>query len=813
MTLDLQFVDESIARLGRAPDAVIEILQALQDHYGYLPEAALRKVCEVTEITPAAITGVASFYDMFRHQPVGRHVLRVCHGTACHVTGADRIEDALRRHLHISTGKDTDEQGLFTIEKVACLGCCTLAPVARIGNTTAGNLTTERASDIISEFLEAEHSVKSGASTEELLPSAMGSARIHVGLGSCCMAKGSDRLFHALQQSATQTGAKVSIKRVGCVGMCHRTPMIEVIQPGKPKVLYAGLVETGARHLLLKHFRPQGLIRKFSHTWRGALDSLLLGQTTNPTLEAQLDLDEPVVESFLGRQIHIATEHFGEIDPLDLDEYVAHGGFGALARCLGIQWPRNGAPMNSGKVPFDGPSAHRTATTSSTYLSPELLIELVEKSGLRGRGGAGFATGTKWRLARQQPGPTKYVICNGDEGDPGAFMDRMLLESFPYRIIEGLALAAVAIGAHEGIFYIRHEYPLAVKRVRAALKLCVKRGWLGEQLLGSGFPLRLTIKEGAGAFVCGEETALIASIEGQRGMPRLRPPFPAQEGLWGKPTIINNVETLALLPWILRHDPEAFAAHGTERSKGTKVFALSGNIQRGGLIEIPMGTTIREIVDEIGGGVRPGRRFKAVQIGGPSGGCVPARLADTTVDYESLREVGAIMGSGGLVVLDDTACMVDIARYFLQFTQDQSCGKCTFCRVGTRRMLDILERLCAGKGQRQDLVQLEQLALQVSAGSLCGLGKTAPNPVLSTLRYFREEYQAHIEGRCPAGKCSALIKYRILDHCTGCTICAQRCPVEAIPMTPYQKHSIDLTLCTRCDSCRQACPEGAVAVN
>jgi NADH-quinone oxidoreductase subunit F len=440
------------------------------------------------------------------------------------------------------------------------------------------------------------------------------------------------------------------------------------------------------------------------------------------------------------------------------------------------------------------------------------MIETIERSGLRGRGGAGFPTGAKWRLARKQPGDTKYVICNGDEGDPGAFMDRMLLESFPFRIIEGLAIAAIACGAHEGIFYIRHEYPLAVQRVRAALKLCAKRGWLGEKLLGYDFPLRLSIKEGAGAFVCGEETALIASIEGKRGMPRLRPPFPVEAGLWEKPTIINNVETLALVPWIIRNGAEAFAKFGTAASKGTKVFALAGNVQRGGLIEVPMGTTIRQIVEEIGGGVAPGRRFKAVQIGGPSGGCVPASLADTPVDYESLRDVGAIMGSGGLVVLDDSACMVDIARYFLQFTQNQSCGKCTFCRIGTRRMLDILERLCAGKGQKTDLAELERLGRQVGAGSLCGLGKTAPNPVLTTLKYFRDEYEAHIQGRCPAGKCSALIKYRVRDDCIGCTICAQRCPVDAIPMTPYQQHEINMDLCIRCDTCRQVCPHDAVEV-
>ena len=825
MPVDLQFVDETVDRLGRTPDAVIPILQATQDHYGYLPEEALRRVCAVTQITPASITGVSSFYDMFRHKPVGQHVVRVCHGTACHVTGAERVEEALRRHLHIQPGKETDEKGLFTIEQVACLGCCTLAPVVRIGDNTSGHATSQRVPDIITEFLEQDSAASEATSTEHSLPASNGLARIHIGLGSCCMAKGSDRLFHALQQTVAQTGAQVAVKRVGCVGMCHRTPMIEVVQPGKPSAFYAGVAETEARNLLLRHFRPNGFFKNLSHLCTRALDTLLLDQSTDPIASAELNVHEPEVGAFLDNQVHIATEHFGEVDPLDLDEYVAHGGFSSLAACLGI--PNLGscgvsqASSNQHNLAAETPAPPGVAdaTTGAPtdkrppgYLSPDRLIALIEQSGLRGRGGAGFPTATKWRLARQQTAKTKYVICNGDEGDPGAFMDRMLLESFPYRIIEGLAMAAVAVGAHEGIFYIRHEYPLALKRVRAALKICAKRGWLGQRLLDADYPLHLTIKEGAGAFVCGEETALIASIEGERGMPRLRPPFPAQEGLWGKPTVINNVETLAVLPWIVRHGPWAFAKYGTKASKGTKVFALAGNIQRGGLIEIPMGTTIREIVDEIGGGVRPGRRFKAVQIGGPSGGCVPARLADTPVDYESLRDVGAIMGSGGLVVLDDSACMVDMARYFLQFTQDQSCGKCTFCRIGTRRMLDILDRLCGGKGQRQDLVSLEQLARQVGSGSLCGLGKPAPNPVLSTLRYFHEEYEAHLEGRCPAGKCTALIKYRVLENCTGCTICAQRCPVEAIPMTPYARHVIDLEKCTRCDSCREACPQGAIEV-
>jgi NADH-quinone oxidoreductase subunit F len=620
-------------------------------------------------------------------------------------------------------------------------------------------------------------------------------AQIRIGLGSCCIAKGSDHLFQALQQSANWSGKSIEVKRVGCVGMCHRTPMIELGISDNEKIAYSGLSPDQARELIARHFRPRGLRQRLSRWWTRALNDLLLDNGTGEIENRALHKTEPDVAAFLGKQVHIATEKFGELDPLNLDEYVASDGFAALAQCL------EGAALT-----------HSKANTSGK-IKPEEIIGIIESSGLRGRGGAGFPTGPKWKLARAQVGDSKYVICNGDEGDPGAFMDRMLLESFPYRIIEGLAIAAIAIGAHDGIFYIRHEYPLAVKRVRAAIKLMQKRGWLGERLLGTDYPLRLAIKEGAGAFVCGEETALIASIEGKRGMPRLRPPFPIESGLWGKPTAINNVETLALVPWIIRKGAQAFAAYGTKTSKGTKVFALAGNIQRGGLIEIPMGTTIREIVQEIGGGVGSGRTFKAVQIGGPSGGCVPARLADTPVDYESLRDVGAIMGSGGLIVLDDSACMVDIARYFLQFTQNQSCGKCTFCRIGTRRMLDILERLCAGKGQKQDLAELERLANQVGAGSLCGLGKTAPNPVLTTLRYFRDEYEAHLQGRCAAKKCASLIKYSVKENCTGCTICAQHCPVNAIPITPYQRHSIDAEKCTRCDSCREMCPHDAIAVN
>jgi NADH:ubiquinone oxidoreductase subunit F (NADH-binding) len=416
-------------------------------------------------------------------------------------------------------------------------------------------------------------------------------------------------------------------------------------------------------------------------------------------------------------------------------------------------------------------------------------------------------------MLRNSPGEFKYLICNGDEGDPGAFMDRMILESYPYRIIEGMIIAAYAAGAREGYFYIRAEYPLAVRRIREALQNCREKGFLGDNILDSGFSFDIQIFEGAGAFICGEETALIASIEGNRGFPKLRPPFPTEKGLWNKPTLVNNTETFAQVTYIINQGVAAYRQHGTSKSKGTKVFALAGKVVRGGLIEVPMGITIREIVEDIGGGVPDGRQFKAVQIGGPSGGCVPSWLADTPIDYESLSDVGAMMGSGGLVVLDETDCMVDIARYFLSFTQSESCGKCTFCRVGTKRMLDILNKICTGRGTPKDLEELETLADWTKKGSLCGLGRTAPNPVLSTLRYFREEYEAHIHGKCPTGKCRELIHYHIEENCIGCTKCAQNCPVDAIPFTPYEVHQIDQEKCIKCDGCRQVCPEDAVTVS
>ncbi len=788
---DLAVVGEKIERCGRGKESVIPILQAVQSELRYLPDDALQYVCDQTNITPSQIIGVSSFFQQFRRTPIGEHVIKVCHGTACHVAGARSVTDELRRTLGMTGDRDTDSTGQFTIEEVACLGCCTLAPVVQIDDQTYGHLTPYDAGETIEKFRSAQ---RNGAGrrvkTESAHPlqSCDGVEEIRIGLGSCCVAGGSGQVYEALEDAVAELETPVRIKRVGCVGMCHQTPLIEIARAHRPSALYTGVGPEDAAVIVRRHFRPKRIRKRFSLSVSNLLGKIKGDGRQAVVVGKSAEVRDPPIAAFLGPQKHIATEHFGRLDPTDLDAYLANDGFEALRRSV------NG-------------------------LSPDEIVETVKTSGLRGRGGAGFPSGVKWATVRDAAerrravdGATPFVICNGDEGDPGAFMDRMLMESFPYRVIEGMAVAALAIGASEGYFYIRAEYPLAVSRIRDALRVSEERGYLGDDTLGSGRTLRLRIMEGAGAFVCGEETALIASIEGERGSPRLRPPYPAEEGLWGRPTLVNNVETYATIPWILRNGADAFASLGTPTSSGTKVFSLAGKVARGGLIEVPMGTTIRTIVDEIGGGVKCGRGFKAVQIGGPSGGCVPAELADTPIDYETLASVGAIMGSGGLVVLDDTDCMVDLARYFLAFTQAQSCGKCTYCRIGTRRMLDILDRLCCGDGRKGDLDELEQLADATIAGSLCGLGTTAPNPVRSTLRYFREEYEAHLDGQCPAGKCRDLIAYRVTPECVGCTLCAQQCPVKAIEFLPYQMHEIDDAICTRCDICRANCPEEAIEV-
>ena len=767
-----------IEKTGKGKEAVIPLLQAIQKHYNYLPEEALREACALTDISHAEIIGVASFYSQFRFQPAGRHSVKVCVGTACHVKGAGLVVDALKRALDIPEDQDTDKNRDFTIEKVSCLGCCTLAPVVQIDNTTYGHVSPGTAKNILEDFKNRDPDTQSKVIVDGKETKYQGEIRI--GLGSCCVASGSDDIRVAVEESIAKNALNVKVKHVGCVGMCHQVPLVEVLPQNHEPRLYAKVQPDDISQIVGKHFQPPGLLNRIKNGVGRMIESIQDDTTTAGIERYSIDIREKHVQAFLGNQIPIATEHRGVINPNDLEEYLSRGGFQGLRRALAMQ-------------PFE-------------------VIKEVVSSGIRGRGGAGFPTGEKWAMVANQDAGTKYLICNGDEGDPGAFMDRMLLESYPYRIIEGMLIAAWAVGATEGCFYIRAEYPLAVARIREALDIATEAGLLGNNILDSGFSFNINIKEGAGAFVCGEETALIASMEGKRGFPRLRPPYPAVKGLWGKPTLINNTETFAQIPYILAHGADRFAGFGTGLSKGAKVFALAGKVNRGGLIEVPMGITIRQIVEEIGGGVQHDRKLKAVQIGGPSGGCIPHFLADKPVDFESLAEVGAMMGSGGLVVLDETDCMVDIARYFLSFTQNESCGKCTFCRVGTRRMLDIMERLCDGTATEKDVEELETLAGWTKKGSLCGLGKTAPNPVLSTLNYFREEYLAHINGVCPAGRCKSLITYSINKDCIGCTICAQECPVDAIAFAPHQQHEIDKMLCTKCDICRQACPVNAIDV-
>jgi len=686
------------------------------------------------------------------------------------------------QHLAIELfclGEKTDLPGSYTIEKVNCLGCCTLAPVVQIDETTYGHVATDQVGQIIDDF----ESIK-GQKSSKRARKADGSeiqGEIRIGLGSCCVASGSQEIQEEVESVVNDSGLRVNLKHVGCVGMCHQVPLVEIVPNEGEATLYAKVKPEDVKNIVENHFEAPGLITKLKNKLIRTVETIQTDRNWDGVKRYEISMREKPVASFLGKQVPIATEYRGIINPLDIEEYLTRGGFEALKKVL-------------------------------ETMSPDEVVEEIKNSGIRGRGGGGFPTGIKWELVKKQNSDTKYLICNGDEGDPGAFMDRMLLESYPYRIIEGIVIAAYATGINKGYFYIRAEYPLAVKRIRESLRICREKNYLGENILGSGFDLDLQIYEGAGAFVCGEETALIASIEGNRGFPRIRPPFPAESGLWGKPTLVNNTETFAQVSYILREGSEEFKNIGQGKSTGTKVFALAGKVARGGLIEVPMGISIKQVIEEIGGGIANGRRFKAVQIGGPSGGCIPTEHGDTPINFESLNEMGAMMGSGGLVVLDDTDCMVDIARYFLSFTQEESCGKCTFCRIGTKRMLDILDNITSGKGKKGDIEELEHLADWTKKGSLCGLGRTAPNPVLSTLKYFRQEYEAHINGTCPTGKCTELITYSVNDECIGCTKCVQKCPVDAIPFTPHEKHTIDTELCIKCDACRAACPVDAIDV-
>ncbi len=586
-----------------------------------------------------------------------------------------------------------------------------------------------------------------------------GHIRFVVGLGSCGIAAGAKDLYEELA-SKIKSHTNASLSHTSCNGMCFKEPILEVFYPD-------------GNHLMLGNIHKKDVDK--------VLEPLLTQKSVDEKFVIENSLQPDKKESFRLKQHKIVLENCGVIDPDDIAPYIEKGGYKALKKVL----------------------------TSMTH---EQVIEEMKASGLRGRGGAGFPTGTKWQFARNNQAEKKYMICNADEGDPGAFMDRAVLESDPHRVIEGLIIGGYAIGANYGYIYVRAEYPLAIKRLKIAIAQATERNLLGDNILKSNFSFHLKIKEGAGAFVCGEETALIASIEGERGNPRLRPPFPAVSGLWKYPTNINNVETLASVPWIINNGSAAYAAYGTPKSKGTKVFSVAGKIAKGGLVEVDMGIPLRDIIYTIGGGTSSGKPFKAVQLGGPSGGCVPKSLLDTPVDYESIAATGAIMGSGGMVVMDDDTCIVDVAKFFLTFTQKESCGKCTFCRVGTTRLLEILERIVAGKGAMDDLDKLADLSGKVKDLSLCGLGKTAPNPIVTTLKYFKGEYEEHIKDKkCRAGVCKELINFSVIEKaCTGCHLCYKNCPVDAISGTPKEKHLIDQKICIKCGMCYEVCKFHAI---
>jgi NADH:ubiquinone oxidoreductase subunit F (NADH-binding)/NADH:ubiquinone oxidoreductase subunit E len=771
-------VDEVVEQTGREREKLIMILQEVQKKLNYLPNDALKRICEVTDITPGQISGVSTFYSQFRHVPSGKHTIRICSGTACHVKGSQLVSDAFKRVLKTDEINNTSPDNLFSIEEVACLGCCTLAPVVQIDDKTYGHVKPTQVDDIIADFLKTHKHASHGDGKEG---PGIADAEIRIGIGSCCVAGGSKEILSEVFAIREKYNLNIKMKPVGCVGVCNQTPLMEIVTKDNEHSRYTNVRKAEVEEILLKHITPGNRRKRLKYSINDLVDTFLSDEKVSSKINVPDEMREKYLNNFLNYQLHIATRNGGTLSPDSYEEYCASGGFEALKHCL------DAGDRNS-------------------------VVNTIKESGLRGRGGAGFPTGVKWEISSKAVGERKYVVCNGDEGDPGAFMDRMILESFPYRVIEGMLIAAYATGADEGIFYIRAEYPLAVTRIRAALKKCYENNIAGKEILGSSFSFEIKIFEGAGAFVCGEETALIASLEGRRGTPHLRPPYPAVKGYMGRPTLVNNVETLSLVPWIISNGAAAFSNIGTGKSKGTKVFALAGKIAHGGLIEVPMGTTIRQIVEEIGEGVAAGRTFKAIQIGGPSGGCIPANEADTPIDYEELTKMGAMMGSGGMVVLDDSDCMVDMAKYFLTFTHKQSCGKCTFCRVGTKHMLDILTKLTEGKGTMADIAELEKLCTEVKDGSLCGLGKTAPNPVLTGLRYFRNEYEEHARGICRAKRCQELIRYEVTDKCTGCTKCSQDCPVKAIPFTPYEMHRIDQALCTKCDNCRIVCPENAIEI-
>ena len=780
MRCDVSKVGPILDRYPRDESSLIMVLQDIQTEYRHLPCEALELVADGLSLPRSRVFSAATFYKAFALEPQGRTIVQVCRGTACHVRGAAVLEEELGRLLGVDVGGTTDD-GAFTLRTVNCVGACAMAPVvitgedyhpevradqlARIAKRAGRETVREvaappRAVASLPRF-EGPQALLDRAEQARLEREAL-AGHVRVCGGPGCLAAGSRDLVGALEQAAVAAGLPLKVdlsdcqhgdrqlQLTGCQGLCQRGPLVHVLPED---TLYCGVKTSDAKRIVA---------------------ALAEGSVVDRLLD---DAPTRGAHPFYAGQHLQALATCGRVDPESLDDYLAEGGFEGLVRAL-------------------------------SDLAPEQVLDQVERSGLRGRGGAGFPTGRKWRSAlsaAERSGHRPYVLCNGDEGDPGAFMDRAIMEGSPFAVLEGMLLGAYALGGREGWIYVRAEYPLAVERLQHAITVCRSVGLLGDRILGSDLDFDLSISRGGGAFVCGESSALMRSIEGKTGEPRAKYVRSVESGLRGRPTVLNNVESWSLVPGIVRHGPRWMRALGTEHSAGTKAFSLTGQVRRTGLVEVPMGTTLRQLIFEIGGGMREGRTFKAVQTGGPSGGCLPEGQLDLPIDFDALDAAGSMMGSGGMIVMDESTCMVDVARYFVDFLLEESCGKCVPCRLGLPQLSWLLGKVTSGAATEADLHTIEEVATGMATGSLCGLGKSAPNPVLSTLRWFRDEYEEHLQGRCPAGVCRDLIRFEITDDCVGCLLCLKACPNEAITGAKKEVHVIHQDLCDQCGICKAIC--------